>query len=81
MDNKQRFLNKKLSMEENNTCVQFVTTGERPQNSIKNTDPQMRFMEYPKMNAPPVYIKEDLKKMDLSKLGKFDVILVDPPWE
>lgn len=51
-------------------------------------------MEYPKVNAlihekttlirqknhPPVYIKEDLKKMDLSKLGKFDVILIDPPW-
>lgn len=52
-------------------------------------------MEYPKLNAliqektslirlknhPPVYIKEDLKKYDLSKLGRFDVILIDPPWE
>jgi hypothetical protein len=51
MDNKQRFLNKKLSLEENNLCVQFVTTGERPQSFIKNTDAHTRFMEYPKVNA------------------------------
>lgn len=93
--NKQPFLTKKISLEENSHCVMFVTTGDRPQNSIKNTDPQTRFLEYPKVNAliqektalirqknhPPVFMREDLKKLDLSKLGKFDVILMDPPWE
>ena len=28
-----------------------------------------------------MYIKADLKTYDLTKIGKFDVILVDPPWE
>ena len=26
-------------------------------------------------------LKADLKKLDLKQLGKFDIILVDPPWE
>ncbi len=26
-------------------------------------------------------LKTDLKKYDLKELGKFDVILIDPPWE
>ncbi len=34
-----------------------------------------------KRATPPMYIKADLKTFDLSTLGKFDVILVDPPWE
>ena len=28
-----------------------------------------------------MYIKGDLKQLDLRNLGKFDVILMDPPWE
>ena len=82
-------------MEDVSLCMQFVTTGERPQNFINNVDPQTRFRELPKLNSliqektsllkqrnhPPVYIKEDLKKFDLAKLGKFDVLLIDPPWE
>jgi len=28
-----------------------------------------------------MYIKADLKTFDLTQLGKFDVILMDPPWE
>jgi len=35
-----------------------------------------------KKSTHPYYIKCDLKTFDLSKLGtKFDIILVDPPWE
>jgi len=34
-----------------------------------------------KRNTPSVYIKADLKNYKLNQLGKFDVILVDPPWE
>jgi len=51
-----------------------VKTGERPQNFIKNVDPAVRYMKYPKMsllmqeknswtkkrNHPPVYIKADI---------------------
>jgi hypothetical protein len=49
---KQHILSSKsLALEENSLCVQFVTTGERPQNFIKNVDPQTRFREYPKVNA------------------------------
>ena len=32
--------------------------------------------------TPPMYLKADLKTFDFSRLGtKFDVILIDPPWE
>ena len=34
-----------------------------------------------KKSHPPVYVKTDLKTFDLKSIGKFDVILVDPPWE
>lgn len=34
-----------------------------------------------KRATPPMYIKADLKTFDIKQLGKFDVILVDPPWE
>eukprot|EP00826_Nyctotherus_ovalis_P052645 TRINITY_DN671_c0_g1_i1.p1 TRINITY_DN671_c0_g1~~TRINITY_DN671_c0_g1_i1.p1 ORF type:complete len:333 (-),score=106.26 TRINITY_DN671_c0_g1_i1:28-1026(-) len=72
----------------------FVNTGMRPQNFIRDTDASERFQEHPKLAelikmknevvkkraTPPMYIKADLKNFDLSSLGKFDVILVDPPW-
>jgi len=32
-------------------------------------------------NHPEVYLQADLKMFDLGTLGKFDVILMDPPWE
>ncbi len=59
-----------------------------------NVLPEERFDEYPKLrellklkneiiawrNHPPVYIRTDLKTFDFSSIGKFDVVLVDPPW-
>jgi len=32
-----------------------------------------------KRATPSMFLKSDLKKLDLSNLGKFDVILIDPP--
>lgn len=34
-----------------------------------------------KRNTPPCYVKADLRDFKLTDLGKFDVILMDPPWE
>ncbi len=76
-------------------CQHFVDTSERPQNFIRDYDEEKRFLDYPKLNelikrkndiltkraTPPMFLKTDLKAFDLSSLGKFDVILVDPPWE
>lgn len=28
-----------------------------------------------------MYLKANIKELDLNQLGKFDVILMDPPWE
>jgi len=81
--------------QDNSFNAQFVKTGERPQNFIKNVDPAVRYNKYPrtaqlmqeknswikKRNHPPVYIKADLYTYDLESLGKFDVIYCDPPWE
>lgn len=39
------------SLEDISLCMKFVTTGERPQNFINNTDPQSRFRELPKLNS------------------------------
>lgn len=30
---------------------------------------------------PPQWIDCDLRKLDVSVLGKFDVIMADPPWD
>ena len=77
----------------NDYCLHFVETGERPQNFIRDYDEEKRFLDYPKLNeliklknevlkkraTPPMWLKCDLKTYDLSSLGKFDVILIDPP--
>jgi len=34
-----------------------------------------------KRQTPPICIKADLKLFNLSSIGKFDVILIDPPRE
>lgn len=34
-----------------------------------------------KRNTPPMVLKTDLKRLNLAELGKFDVIMMDPPWK
>ena len=77
----------------NDYCLHFVETGERPQNFIRDYEEEKRFLDYPKLNeliklknevlkkraTPAMWLKCDLKTYDLSTLGKFDVILIDPP--
>ena len=72
----------------NDYCLHFVETGERPQNFIRDYEEEKRFLDYPKLNeliklknevlqkraTPSMWIQCDLKKFDLSVLGKFDVI-------
>lgn len=79
----------------NDYCQHFVDTGERPQNFIRDYEEEKRFLDYPKLNelikrknevlqkraTPPQWLKADLRTLDFSNLGKFDVILVDPPLE
>ena len=79
----------------NDYCLHFVKSGERPQNFIRDYEEDKRFINYPKLNeliklkneilkkraTPPRWIQCDLKTFNLSALGKFDVILIDPPLE
>ncbi|XP_034229964.1 N6-adenosine-methyltransferase non-catalytic subunit [Thrips palmi] len=80
----------------NDYCQHFVDTGQRPQNFIRDVGLADRFEEYPKLReliklkddliqqtaTPPMYLKCDLRTMDLKQLDhKFDVILVEPPLE
>jgi N6-adenosine-specific RNA methylase IME4 len=77
----------------NDYCQHFVDTSERPQNFIRDYEEEKRFLDYPKLNelikrknevlqkraTPAMWAKCDLKNYDLSTLGKFDVIMIDPP--
>jgi len=80
----------------NDYCQTFIDTGLRPQNFIRDLDYQNRYSDYPKIErliklkddilakraTPGMSLKCDLKHFDLTGLGtKFDVILIDPPWE
>lgn len=80
----------------NDYCQNFVDNGLRPQNFIRDLDYESRYSEYPKIErlialkdniiakraTPGMSLKCDLTSFDLSSLGtKFDVILMDPPWE
>nr|XP_027111524.1 N6-adenosine-methyltransferase non-catalytic subunit MTB-like [Coffea arabica] len=84
--------------EQNDYSQNFVDTGMRPQNFIRELELTSVVEDYPKLreliqkkdeivaksNSPPLYLKCDLHEQVLSPelLGtKFDVILVDPPWE
>jgi len=76
--------------------LNYVNTRQGPQNFIRDTSLEDRFEEYPKLRelitlkdamikergTPAMSQKCDLKNFDFKSLGtKFDVILIDPPWE
>ncbi|KAG7619931.1 S-adenosyl-L-methionine-dependent methyltransferase [Arabidopsis suecica] len=83
--------------EQNDYSQNFVDTGMRPQNFIRELE-LTNVEDYPKLReliqkkdeivsnsaSAPMYLKGDLHEVELSPelFGtKFDVILVDPPWE
>lgn len=84
--------------EQNDYSQNFVDTGMRPQNFIRELELTSVVEDYPKLReliqkkdeivsksaSHPMYYKCDLREQVLSPefFGtKFDVILVDPPWE
>lgn len=84
--------------EQNDYSQNFVDTGMRPQNYIRELELTSVVEDYPKLReliqkkdeivtnsaTAPMYYKSDLREQVLSPefFGtKFDVILVDPPWE
>ncbi|KAK7279922.1 hypothetical protein RJT34_24983 [Clitoria ternatea] len=84
--------------EQNDYSQNFVDTGMRPQNFIRELELTNVVEDYPKLReliqkkdeiveksaSAPMYYKCDLKEFELSPefFGtKFDVILIDPPWE
>lgn len=84
--------------EQNDYSQNFVDTGMRPQNFIRELELTNVVEDYPKLReliqkkdeivaksaSPPMYYKCDLREHVLSPeffKTKFDVILVDPPWE
>ncbi|KAL5980602.1 hypothetical protein ACLOJK_028510 [Asimina triloba] len=84
--------------EQNDYSQNFVDTGMRPQNFIRELELTSVVEDYPKLReliqkkdeivaksaSPPMYFKCDLQEFVISPefFGtKFDVILVDPPWE
>ncbi|KAK1261181.1 Methyltransferase-like protein 1 [Acorus gramineus] len=84
--------------EQNDYSQNFVDTGNRPQNFIRELELTSTVEDYPKLReliqkkdeivsksaTPPYYYKCDLREFNLNPefFGtKFDVILVDPPWE
>ncbi|KAJ6676085.1 N6-ADENOSINE-METHYLTRANSFERASE NON-CATALYTIC SUBUNIT [Salix viminalis] len=84
--------------EQNDYSQNFVDTGMRPQNFIRELELTSVVEDYPKLReliqkkdeivtksaSPPMYMKCNLHEFELSPefFGtKFDVILVDPPWE
>lgn len=77
-------------------CQHFINTGMRPQNFIRGSTIDEAHVDNPRMSRllsakaqllqdrqlPPFYLDADLRAFDLSRLQcKFDVIVVDPPWE
>lgn len=84
--------------EQNDYSQNFVDTGMRPQNFIRELELTNVVEDYPKLReliqkkdeiveksaSTPMYYKCNLKDFELAPefFGtKFDVILVDPPWE
>ncbi|CAN4105562.1 unnamed protein product [Withania somnifera] len=84
--------------EQNDYSQNFVDTGTRPQNFIRELELTSVVEDYPKLReliqrkdeivvkaaSAPMYFKCDLHEHELSSefFGtKFDVILIDPPWE
>lgn len=84
----------KLSKERPDLCENFAETGVRPQNLLLDAEDGERFREHPKLQEllrlkaslvkarshPEQFLKADIRTLNPATLGKFDVILVDPPW-
>ncbi|KAJ9531964.1 hypothetical protein QJQ45_003668 [Haematococcus lacustris] len=70
----------------NDYCQQFVDTGARPQNYLRDSFNTDRFEEYPKLKEL-ITMKDQMANLKTLKLSpetfgtKFDVVLVDPPWD
>lgn len=89
--------NNKNKLEVNNDyCQHFLDTGQRPHNFIRDVMVEEGVADHPKLSrllelkkglvsrraTPPMGLRVDLKNFDLRRLSnKFDVIVVDPPWE
>ena len=86
----------KLDRAKNDFSQHFVDTRERPANFVRDADVNDRFDEYPRLKelingkdtlvaeraSEPMFKRADLRTFDLTTLGtKFDVVLIDPPWE
>ena len=86
----------KLDRAKNDFSQHFVDSRQRPANFIRDSNLTDRFDEYPKLKelieakderiatraSPAMFKKVDLRSFDLTTLGtKFDVVLIDPPWE
>ena len=86
----------KLDRAKNDFSQHFVDTRERPANFVRDSDLNDRFDEYPRLKelingkdtlvaeraSEPMFKRVDLRSFDLTTLGtKFDVVLIDPPWE
>eukprot|EP01090_Pellita_catalonica_P006523 TRINITY_DN16765_c0_g1_i1.p1 TRINITY_DN16765_c0_g1~~TRINITY_DN16765_c0_g1_i1.p1 ORF type:complete len:361 (-),score=63.10 TRINITY_DN16765_c0_g1_i1:27-1109(-) len=93
---KNRDKQKNTTAPKNDYSQHYVDTGQRPQNFIRDTTLADRFEKYPKLKdllhlkdehlrtrrTKPHFLKCDLHDFPLTSLKtKFDVILVDPPWE
>jgi hypothetical protein len=86
----------KLDRAKNDFSQHFVDSRQRPANFIRDSNLTDRFDEYPKLKelieakderiatraSPAMFKNVDLRSFDLTTLGtKFDVVLIDPPWE
>eukprot|EP00730_Choanoeca_flexa_P007724 TRINITY_DN12383_c0_g1_i8.p1 TRINITY_DN12383_c0_g1~~TRINITY_DN12383_c0_g1_i8.p1 ORF type:complete len:420 (+),score=104.78 TRINITY_DN12383_c0_g1_i8:188-1447(+) len=78
----------------NDYAQHFIDTHRRPQNFIREWNPQDRYKDYPKLRklmqlkgeltrlraTPPMYHNVDLRTFDFKTLPmRFDVIYIDPP--
>ena len=85
-----------LDRAKNDFSQHFVDSRQRPANFIRDSNLTDRFDEYPKLKelieakderiatraSPAMFKNVDLRSFDLTTLGtKFDVVLIDPPWE
>ena len=69
----------------------FATTGNRPQNFVKENEPEERFKDHPKMQEllrlkkqlinirshPAMYKKQDMRNINPNEFGVFDMLNLD----
>ena len=73
--------NKDWALFRNNEKSRNTNSTPSINNTLSKSNKGFTRLHYPSASLPPQWIKADIRTLDFSCLGQYNVILMDPPWD